>query len=330
MPFDPDQLIPWDALAGPLCHADDALARFDERLRTSPIRDGVLARLDFADACAGLWLAGELVTPEDLVLHDAERDLRIPSHALTQAHTMLRTRRRIARQPPDWALSPQGLGDLRGLSERGGETPPVTQEGAAATNAMPLAHATRDSLIFDLDWDEEARLSAWLASVAGNQHQPPVLAAALAWDAWEKTAPLQHRPWLGPLLVGSMLRARAKAHLPCLHLGLRQLERAARRPRHRTARLLGFVQACTAAATEGFKQHDRLMLARELLAHRVKGHRTTSHLPAVIDLVIARPLVSTTLIADELAVSGRAAQNLIRALGLREITGRGRYRAWAI
>ena len=91
--------IPWDALATPLSDAEDALARFDERLRTSPIRDGVVARLDFADACACLWLAGELVTPEDLVLHDAERDLRIPSHALTQAHTVLRTRRRIARQP---------------------------------------------------------------------------------------------------------------------------------------------------------------------------------------------------------------------------------------
>ena len=71
--------IPWDAVATPLSGAEDALARFDERLRTSPIRDGVVARLDFADACACLWLAGELVTPEDLVLHDAERDLRIPS-----------------------------------------------------------------------------------------------------------------------------------------------------------------------------------------------------------------------------------------------------------
>ena len=94
--------------------------------------------------------------------------------------------------------------------------------------------------------------------------------------------------------------------------------------------LEGRVQACTAAATEGLKQHDRLILGRELLAHRVRGHRTTSHVPALIDLVIARPLVSTTLIADELAISGRAAQNLIRGLGLREITGRGRYRAWAI
>ena len=159
-----------------------------------------------------------------------------------------------------------------------------------------------------------------------------MLAAALAWDAWEMMAPLQHRPWLGPLLVASVLRARGKArsHLPSLHLGLRQLERAQRRPRDRGTQLLGFVQACTAAASEGLKQHDRLILAHELLAHRVRGHRTTSHLPALIDLAIARPLVSTTLIADELAVSGRTAQNLIRELGLREITGRGRYRAWAI
>ena len=322
------QPIPWETLASPLSHADDALARCDERLRTSPIRDGVVARLDFADACASLWLAGELVTPEDLVLHDAERDLRMPSHALTQAHTILRTRRHIARQPPDWPLSLPGLRYLRGLAERGGEAPSLTQDHEVTGPANTLPE--RDPLIFDPDWDEEARLTAWRSTIA--DHQPPVLAAALAWDAWETTAPLQHRPWLGPLLVAAILRARgkARAHLPGLHLGLRQLERAQRRPRDRSARLLGFVQACSAAAGEGLKQHDRLILARELLVHRVRGHRTTSHLPAVIDLVIARPLVSTSLIADTLGVSGRAAQNLIRALGLREITGRGRYRAWAI
>jgi hypothetical protein len=322
--------IPWATLATPLSDADDALARFDERLRTSPIREGVLARLDFADACACVWLAGELVTPEDLVLHDAERDLRMPTHALTQAHTVLRTRRHIARQPPEWALSPPGLDYLRGLAERGGEAPPVTQERDATRPASIIPLGGRDPLIFDPDWDEDARLIDWQAALTAHQHDPPVLAAALACDAWERTAPLQHRPWLGPLLVGSALRARGKArsHLPCLHIGLRQVER--RRRRDRTTRLLGFVQACAAAATEGLKQHDRLILAGELLAHRLKGHRTTSHLPAVIDLVIARPLVSTNLIADELAVSRRAAQNLIRELGLREITGRGRYRAWAI
>ena len=36
------------------------------------------------------------------------------------------------------------------------------------------------------------------------------------------------------------------------------------------------------------------------------------------------------MIAAELGVTARAAQDLVAALGLREITGRGRYRAWGI
>ena len=173
--------IPWDALATPLSAADDALARFDERLRTSPIRDGVIARLDFADACACLWVAGEFVTPEDLVLHDAERDLRMPSHALTQAHTVLRTRRRIARQSPDWALRSPGLANLRGSAERGGEAVTLT------TASSPPA--ARDPLVFDPDWDEDTRLTDWQQTLAAHQNLPPVLAAALAWDAWESNRP---------------------------------------------------------------------------------------------------------------------------------------------
>jgi hypothetical protein len=36
------------------------------------------------------------------------------------------------------------------------------------------------------------------------------------------------------------------------------------------------------------------------------------------------------MIEKELEVSTRGALNLVGELGLREITGRGRYRAWAI
>jgi hypothetical protein len=36
------------------------------------------------------------------------------------------------------------------------------------------------------------------------------------------------------------------------------------------------------------------------------------------------------MIARELGVTPRAAQDLVRELGLREATGRGRYRAWGI
>ena len=52
--------LPWAALAGPLTAAEDALARLDERLGSSPIREGWISRTHFVDACASLWLQGEL------------------------------------------------------------------------------------------------------------------------------------------------------------------------------------------------------------------------------------------------------------------------------
>jgi hypothetical protein len=63
----------WDPkLLVVVAEAEDVVARLDERLRASPIRDGLCARAHFHDACASLWLAGELVHMEDLVLHDSE------------------------------------------------------------------------------------------------------------------------------------------------------------------------------------------------------------------------------------------------------------------
>jgi len=46
--------------------------------------------------------------------------------------------------------------------------------------------------------------------------------------------------------------------------------------------------------------------------------------------VISRPLVSAGIIAKELDITPRAAQNLVAELDLREATGRGRYRAWGV
>ncbi len=112
MRYDPDHL-PLKTLLSPLARASEALTRLDERLAHSPVGKGLIERLHFADACASLWLDGELVEMEDLVLHEAARDIRSPSHALTIARDVLQTRRRIAAQPPDWALSPNGLRSLR-------------------------------------------------------------------------------------------------------------------------------------------------------------------------------------------------------------------------
>ena len=83
-------------------------------------------------------------------------------------------------------------------------------------------------------------------------------------------------------------------------------------------------------AHEGLKQHDRWLLARELLLRKLDGRRSTSRLPELIAFALSRPLMSAGMIGKALGVTPRAAQNLVAELGLREATGRGRYRAWGL
>ena len=371
----PDPL-PWSLLAGPLARAEDALARLDERLRTSPIRDGWIARTHFGDAAAALWLDGELVALEDLVLHDARLDVRAPTHELTRAHAVLRERRRIAGAEPGWALSNAGLAILRGRTagdegfpREAEREPNLVSEGDDddATNAegfnagagdqaladafaavdaaiarsnralageasRPPPHRDRDPLVYDLDWDEEARLAEWRNAVDRTRDLPPTLAAAIAHTAWTAIEPLQRAPGLGRLLAAALLRERgkARAHLPCLAEGAKAVPRERRRHRDASVRLVAELDAIAAAADEGMKQHDRWLTARTLLLRKLAGRRSTSRLPELIDLVISRPLVSAGMIAEALAVTPRAALDLVKDLDLRETTGRGRFRAWSV
>ncbi len=105
--------VPIQRMLKPVTAATAGLCRLDERISRSNVGAGLIERQNFADACASLWLDGELVHLEDLVLHDAGADVRAPTHELTIARDVLRTRRRIASQPPAWALSPDGLRTLR-------------------------------------------------------------------------------------------------------------------------------------------------------------------------------------------------------------------------
>src|ERR1700683_1506555 len=113
-PYRLDHEIRWPAIAGPLVRAEDALARLDERLSRSAIRDGWIARTHFGEACAALWLDGELIHLEDLVLHDAGMDVRAPTRELIRAHAILRARRRIEPSAPKMVLTDRGLAHLRG------------------------------------------------------------------------------------------------------------------------------------------------------------------------------------------------------------------------
>jgi hypothetical protein len=92
--------LPLQSVLRPIADAAAALARLDERIARSPVGQGWIERSHYTDACASLWIDGELVHLEDLVLHDDIRDVRTPTHELTIARDVLRTRRRIAGQLP--------------------------------------------------------------------------------------------------------------------------------------------------------------------------------------------------------------------------------------
>jgi hypothetical protein len=398
--------LPLNALIGPLAHAEDVLARLDERVARSAVRDGFVERQNFYDAAAALWLEGELVHVEDLVLHDAHMDIRTPTHELTRAHAVLRARRRIIAEKPDWAPSRAGVFVLRGREGEGGRNGAAPGTGASGplasaaagpgrnagetdladeseendalrqelseidallarssrllagegffapqtvgdqdfdaagqgTKARDVANARSEDhlgpLIRDLDWDEDQRLAEWLDIVEQTRREtmPAVLAAAIAWEAWESKEPLQHQHWLGNLLVAALLRERGKlaSHLFALNTGLRLSARDKRKSPVRSTRLFAFLDAIAEGASLGLKEIDRLAMAKGQMERRLRNRRKNSSLPALVELVLARPVVSAGLVAAELKVSQRAALDLLAELGIREVTGRGRYRAWGV
>ena len=350
--------LPWATIAGPLVAAEDALARLDERLRSSPVREGWIARSHVRDVVACIWVSGELVTIEDLVLRDAGMDVRTPSAVLSKAQEILRVRRRLAGGAGASVLSREGLDALLGQTST--EYPPV-ETGNPSSSALfagddglrdalsradvavaearavlgrieQSAQISRNPLVYDLDWNEGERLQSWFGTIGEFKSFPPVLSSVLALCAWDAIEPLQHQSWLGRFLAAAMLRERdkARAHLPCLYSGLRVSGRGPRRPETFLAAIQGEIKAVEAAARDGLKEHDRLMLARLQFDQRLKGRRSTSRLPELVEFVLETPLISTALVARKLRVSQRAAQDLILGLGLRELTGRERYRAWGI
>lgn len=334
--------LPIQSLLKPISEAGIALARLDERVSRSEVGSGFLERSHFADACASLWIDGDLVHIEDLVLHDASHDIRTPTHELTIARDVLRTRRRIASQPPGWALTPDGLRSLRRHNVVAGQAWPAasfgdsaveseapaldadlagdgegehTDDGTSALDAELAAidavlarseavlkeavaptsrSGERDPLVYDLDWDEDARLEEWRTVLRRAENLPPVVQAIVALDAWNTLEVLQRAPWLGRHFAASLLRqagVTSGAHLAAINLGLKTIPVDRRRHRSREVRLLAIAEGLIAAAEIGLKEHDRLALARKMMERKLQGRRASSKLRELVELVITTPLV---------------------------------------
>ena len=221
-------------------------------------------------------------------------------------------------------MQPAAIGDDVGvadawMTEMAAIDPLIARSDQVARQSK-AASPRGDRPTLSEDGDAGAGLEAWRSAVAATEPLPPVLAAALALDAWGTIAPLPQFAWLGrPLAAELLMRARdtTRARLPCLNLGLDALRRDG------ADGLKAKLEAIAAAAGDGLEEHDRLMLARRRFERRLAGRRASSKLPALVDLVVATPLASAGLNAARLKVTPQAAQDLVAELGLRELTGRG-------
>jgi len=192
--------------------------------------------------------------------------------------------------------------------------------------------AVGELMIRDPDWDEGGRLAEWRAVMQQVAAMPPTLGSAVLWDAWETLEPLQRQHWLGAQLVSSYFRSRGKisSHLFGLNVGLKAVPRERRRSRDRGVRLLAALEAMALGANLAMKEIIRLGQVRDRFERKLQGKRSSSSLPGVVELFIARPIVSSSMITKELKLSHRAALNLVAELGAREVTGRGSFRAWGL
>ena len=161
-------------------------------------------------------------------------DIRAPTHELTRAHAVLRTRRRVADAKPDWALSPAGLASLRG---RGGQADREEGRVQPETEAEGRVDPARMQ-----GWgaQDEADLDAPLGVVETDPQLAAAFAAVDAANANDRMLAGESRPCLGAGSAG--LRSR---------LGRGRASRRLARRRRATARLPPTLAAAIAADAWG-------------------------------------------------------------------------------
>lgn len=300
-----------EAVLKPLLAAQEAVSRLDERARRSPHRAAWMQRLLFGEACACQLHEGDLVHLEDLVLSDGEAFSGAPSMALSSALEVLKIWRAAAKGDAAAALTAPrpGLAGAAPLPASAGET-----AGAPVCDA--------------------GHLEAWRSIEAGTRVRPPLIAAAILWDAWLSLLPESRSGWRATLLAALTLKSRGLT--PNLLLPLDVGWRASKYRRDAgqslTSRIGGFLAWAEAAAGEGHKEFDSLQVAEKLLRGSLKGRRSNSHMPALVDLLLERPFVSAALAAKALRVSRQAAHTMLKAVGapVHKLTDRERCNAWSV
>jgi hypothetical protein len=343
----------------PLCTASDALARLDASAAAADaaLRDGLIARLAYAEAAGCLAHAHAWAHPLDLALREAGLTATTALAATGAGHRTLPQTFGGLTEPRDWADPPFDVladGDrsvaealalaraLRRLTGRNGSVMAAT--ATAVTNTLQtLGAGMPDPGHFSAWWDRIIPAPPARRHRVGNRGGegiaptlPPLLAAAEAAATWmTETVADRPTPAQAVFLAAAVLAYTGPirtvftpvwAACPALGFG----DRAALPTLRSDAadRLLGLGQRVTwplaflhltaESARTGLRELARLKTAAEKGRGLAQAADKRSRLPDAIDALLRTPVLTPKALAAKLDIAPQTATAL-----LRDLQGRG-------
>lgn len=321
-----------------LCRAEDQVSRLDERARLSEFADGWRARADVRAVIGGMWAAGELVHPEDLLLHASDADTRVPDPSTQRAWAALRARRKAWRGG-DELLSWRGVAWLSGRiadapppAERPSARPPSPSVSEDLWAALEAFFARLGQGVSD---GARAGVEDCLALLDFGEEVPALLLAAALLEAWRLVDPLPTQRFAGSVLAGLFLRSRRR-----FGAALFPVEVAMRRRRMSqhlewaplADRLVYWLELFALAADLELEELVRLG-HQKARVDRIAGlARRHSKAGALAALLVEYPVVTSELVSNALGVTPQASLQLLKRFSgtVQELTGRSHYRVWRL
>jgi len=315
----------------PLARAQDAVARLEASVAAAApdVAAGLRARLAFFEAAGFVAHHGPAVHPHDLALREA---------GLAGSFALAAMTGRLKHEAP-WTMTEGGddaVPDDHLVAHalayarhwrRLAELATVQSLKSIEALAAPLSQ-----LGIHLADDETTR--AWLGSLPGPAECPGLLAAAAVMAAGLPGRERDERLDLAPSYVAASLWRRhgygRSVALPFWSAPVSRIDQLARKGGGEFERL--YLDCVAEAAQRGARELDRLQRTASRIAALPGTAR--SRLQEAGGIAIREPLVTVRLLAHKLDVSTRAALDLVVKLlqvgVLREMTGRGAWRAFAV